>query len=79
MCWPRSRRRCAGSAGALRPMAGSVRIGGTDPHALRYDDLVAGVTLMEQDSQLLSGTVAENLRLARPDATVQLAAGRVLR
>jgi ATP-binding cassette subfamily C protein CydC len=55
-------------AGALRPMAGSVRIGGTDPYALRYEDLVAGVTLMEQDSQLLSGTVADNLRLARPDA-----------
>ena len=57
-------------AGALRPMAGSVRIGGTDPHGLGYEDLVAGVTFVEQDSQLLSGTVAENLRLARPDATV---------
>jgi ABC-type transport system involved in cytochrome bd biosynthesis fused ATPase/permease subunit len=56
-------------AGALRPMAGSVRVGGTDPHALGYEDLVAGVTLMEQDSQLLSGTVADNLRLARPDAS----------
>jgi ATP-binding cassette subfamily C protein CydC len=56
-------------AGALPPMAGAVRIGGTDPHALRYEDLVAGVTFMEQDSQLLSGTVADNLRLARPDAT----------
>jgi ATP-binding cassette subfamily C protein CydC len=56
-------------AGALRPMAGSVRIGGTDPYALRCEDLVATVTFMEQDSQLLSGTVAENLRLARPDAT----------
>ena len=57
-------------AGALRPMAGSVRIGGTDPHGLGYEDLVAGVTFVEQDSQLLSGTVAENLRLGRPDATV---------
>ena len=56
-------------AGALRPMAGAVRIGGTDPHALRYEDLVAAVTFMEQDSQLLSGTVADNLRLARPDAS----------
>jgi ATP-binding cassette, subfamily C, bacterial CydC len=56
-------------AGALPPMAGTVRIGGTYPHRLRYEDLVAGVTLMEQDSQLLSGTVADNLRLARPDAT----------
>jgi ABC-type transport system involved in cytochrome bd biosynthesis fused ATPase/permease subunit len=58
-------------AGALRPMAGSVRIGGTDPHALRYDDLVTGVTFMEQDSQLLSGTVTDNLRLGRPDASAE--------
>jgi hypothetical protein len=36
-------------------MAGSVRISGTDPHALRYEDLVADITFMEQDSQLLSG------------------------
>jgi ATP-binding cassette, subfamily C, bacterial CydC len=56
-------------AGALPPMAGRVRIGRTDPHLLRYEDLVAGVTLVEQDSQLLSGTIADNLRLARPDAT----------
>jgi ATP-binding cassette subfamily C protein CydC len=56
-------------AGALRPMAGWVGIGGTDPYRLDYDDLVAAVTLVEQDSQLLSGTVADNLRLARPDAS----------
>jgi ATP-binding cassette, subfamily C, bacterial CydC len=56
-------------AGALQPMAGAVRIGRTDPHALRYEDLVAAVTFMEQDSQLLSGTVADNLRLGRPDAS----------
>jgi ATP-binding cassette subfamily C protein CydC len=55
-------------AGDLRPMAGSVRIGGADPHALGYENLVAGLTLMEQDSQLLSGTVADNLRLADPGA-----------
>jgi ATP-binding cassette subfamily C protein CydC len=57
-------------AGALQPMAGTVRIGGTFLHWLGYENLVAGVTLVEQDSQLLSGTVADNLRLARPDATV---------
>jgi ABC-type branched-subunit amino acid transport system ATPase component len=55
-------------AGALRPMAGAVRIGGTDPHALCYENLVADVTFMEQDSQLLSGTVADNLRLDHPEA-----------
>jgi ATP-binding cassette, subfamily C, bacterial CydC len=58
-------------AAALRPMAGAVRIGGTDPHQLGYEDLIAGVTLVEQDSQLLSGTVADNLRLARPEATAE--------
>jgi ATP-binding cassette subfamily C protein CydC len=56
-------------AGALTPAAGAVRIGGADPHELSYEELVAGVTLVEQDSQLLSGTVEENLRLARPDAS----------
>jgi ABC-type transport system involved in cytochrome bd biosynthesis fused ATPase/permease subunit len=56
-------------AGALQPMAGAVRIGGTGLHELGYEGLVAGVTVVEQDSQLLSGTVADNLRLARPDAT----------
>jgi ATP-binding cassette, subfamily C, bacterial CydC len=55
-------------AGMLRPMAGSVRVGGTDPDALRYEDLVSAVTFVAQDSHLLSGTVAENLRLGRPDA-----------
>ena len=55
-------------AGALPPMAGTVRIGGTFLHRLGYEDLVAGITLVEQDSRLLSGTVAENLHLARPDA-----------
>jgi ATP-binding cassette subfamily C protein CydC len=58
-------------AAALPPMAGTVRIGGTDPHRLGYEDLIAGVTLVEQDSQLLSGTVADNLRLARPEATAE--------
>jgi ATP-binding cassette subfamily C protein CydC len=57
-------------AGALAPMAGSVRVGGTEPSTLDYGKLVAHVMYVEQDSRLLSGTVAENLRLARPDATV---------
>jgi ATP-binding cassette, subfamily C, bacterial CydC len=56
-------------AGALPPMAGTVRIGEADLHALRYEDLVAAVTSVDQDSRLLSGTVADNLRLARPDAS----------
>jgi ATP-binding cassette subfamily C protein CydC len=57
-------------AGGLVPAAGRVTIGGVDPYALDYEDLVTDVTLVEQDSRLLSGTVEENLRLARPDATI---------
>jgi ATP-binding cassette subfamily C protein CydC len=56
-------------AGGLAPAAGSVTVGGVDPYSLDYEDLVTYVTLVEQDSRLLSGTVEENLRLARPDAT----------
>jgi ATP-binding cassette subfamily C protein CydC len=55
-------------AGQLTPMAGTIRIGGTGTHALGYPELVSHVTLVEQDSQLLSGTIADNLRLARPAA-----------
>jgi ATP-binding cassette subfamily C protein CydC len=55
-------------AGHIAPMAGTIRIGGADAHTLGYEELVAHVTLVEQDSQLLSGTVEDNLRLARPAA-----------
>jgi ATP-binding cassette, subfamily C, bacterial CydC len=57
--------------GGLAPAAGRVTIGGVDPYTLDYEDLVTDVTLVEQDSSLLSGTVEENLRLARPDATTE--------
>jgi ABC-type multidrug transport system fused ATPase/permease subunit len=55
--------------GGLAPAAGRVTIGGVDPYTVDFEDLVTDITLVEQDSRLLSGTVEDNLRLARPDAT----------
>lgn len=49
--------------------AGSVRIGGTDVRELPPERLKALVSFVFQDNALFSGTVAENLRMGRPDAT----------
>ncbi|WP_188191999.1 ABC transporter ATP-binding protein/permease [Nonomuraea sp. SYSU D8015] len=51
------------------PDGGAISIGGTDVRDLTLDTLRAGVAVVAQDTYLFHGTVAENLRLARPDAT----------
>ncbi|HET6501737.1 MAG TPA: ATP-binding cassette domain-containing protein [Amycolatopsis sp.] len=56
-------------AGELAPTSGSAKFGEFELPVLDYPRRVATVTLVEQDSGILSGTVADNLRLARPDAT----------
>jgi ATP-binding cassette subfamily B protein IrtA len=48
---------------------GSIRIGGDDIRDLTADELYARVGFVLQDTQLVRGTVAENIALARPDAT----------
>ena len=50
---------------------GSVELGGVDVRALRLDALLAHVSMVFQDVFLFHGTVRDNLRLARPDATDQ--------
>jgi ATP-binding cassette subfamily B protein len=49
--------------------AGSVSVGGTDVHDLSTVDLMAAVSLVFQDVHLFDGTIEENIRLGRPDAT----------
>ncbi|MBV6697767.1 ABC transporter ATP-binding protein/permease [Kitasatospora aureofaciens] len=49
--------------------AGSVRIGGVDVRDIRGDVLLRHVALVFQEPFLVAGTVEENVRLARPDAT----------
>jgi ATP-binding cassette subfamily B protein len=49
--------------------AGSVRIGGVDVRELGTEALMAQVSLVFQDVYLFEGTIVENIRLGRPDAT----------
>ncbi|MFC4928834.1 ABC transporter ATP-binding protein [Delftia deserti] len=50
---------------------GSVRIGGIDVRAMPFEDLHRHVAMVFQDVVLFSGTVADNLRVGRPDADMQ--------
>ncbi|MEJ2579189.1 MAG: ABC transporter ATP-binding protein [Kineosporiaceae bacterium] len=51
------------------PDAGTVRIGGVDIRELAEADLYAQVGFVLQDPQLVMASVADNIRLARPQAT----------
>ena len=48
---------------------GTIRIGGDDIRALALEDLRRHIAVVGQDTFMFHGTVEENLRLARPDAT----------
>jgi ATP-binding cassette subfamily B protein len=50
---------------------GVVAFAGTDVKALRRADIVANVGMVSQESYLVHATIAENLRLAKPDATLE--------
>ncbi|MDQ1738641.1 MAG: ATP-binding cassette, subfamily bacterial CydC [Pseudonocardiales bacterium] len=56
-------------AGELPAMTGEVRVGGVDPYTLSYGERSGYLTLVEADSGILSGTIEDNLRLARPGAS----------
>lgn len=51
------------------PTEGQVRINGIDAKAYRQADLRAKIGMVAQKAVLLSGTVAENIRQGKPDAT----------
>ena len=48
---------------------GSVLIGGVDVRDIGKDDLMNTVSYVFQDSKLLKRSIADNLRIAKPDAT----------
>ena len=52
------------------PQAGRVLVGGIDVRELRLADLRAAIGYVTQDVFLFGGTVAENLRYGKPDATL---------
>ncbi|KOV57275.1 ABC transporter ATP-binding protein [Streptomyces sp. MMG1121] len=49
--------------------SGAVRVGGVDVRDIASNVLLRQVALVFQEPFLVTGTVAENIRLARPDAT----------
>ncbi len=51
------------------PGSGLIRIGGTDLRALSVADLRRRVALVAQDTFLFHGTIADNLRMAKEDAS----------
>ncbi len=51
------------------PQAGAIRIGGVDIRDLGLDDLRGLISVVSQDIWLFHGTIADNLRIARPAAT----------
>jgi ATP-binding cassette subfamily B protein len=54
----------------LDPDEGTIRLDGCDLRELALEDLRRHVVLVEQEPLLLHATVHENIRYARPDATV---------
>jgi ATP-binding cassette subfamily B protein len=55
--------------GLYRPAAGEVTYDGVPSTRVDLDRLRERIGLVTQDAQLFSGTIRENLRFARPDAT----------
>jgi ATP-binding cassette subfamily B protein len=51
------------------PQRGRILIGGRDVRALPLDDLRAQIAIVQQDTYLFHGTVEDNLRIGKPDAT----------
>lgn len=51
------------------PQAGTITVGGRDIRELSADELYRRVGFVFQDTQLVAGTVRENIALAAPDAT----------
>ena len=51
------------------PAQGAIRIGGVDVRDMSLADLRAQVALVAQDTYLFHGTIADNLRIAKRDAT----------
>jgi ABC-type multidrug transport system fused ATPase/permease subunit len=53
------------------PTEGCVRVGGHDARELPLERLRAQVAVVSQDTYLFHGTVEDNLRMGRPDATLE--------
>lgn len=53
------------------PQSGSVKLGGHDLRELPLSTIRDSISVVNQDTYLFHGTVADNLRFGKPDATMQ--------
>jgi ATP-binding cassette subfamily C protein CydCD len=51
------------------PDAGQIRLGGKDIRALRFATIRSQIAVVSQDTYLFHGTVEDNMRMGRPDAS----------
>jgi ATP-binding cassette, subfamily C, bacterial CydCD len=51
------------------PQGGRVLVGGQDVRTLSFDELRGAIAVVSQDTYLFHGTVEDNLRMGRPEAT----------
>lgn len=51
------------------PQRGKITLGGIALDQMKYQDLVANIAYVTQEPILFTGTLAENIRLGKPDAT----------
>lgn len=58
-------------SGRNQGYTGSVLVGGKDLHTINEQNLTQRVSLIRHNSYLFKGTVADNLRMAKPQATEQ--------
>ena len=52
------------------PDNGSIKIGGHDLRDLSFEEIRSQIAVVNQDTYLFHGTVEDNLRIGKPDATV---------
>ena len=53
----------------FEPQGGTIRVGGADIKELSLDALRAQIAVVAQDTYLFHGTIADNLRIAKPEAS----------
>ena len=53
------------------PQEGAIRIGGRDLRTLSFDQIRSQLAVVNQDTYLFHGTIEDNLRLGKPEATPQ--------
>lgn len=60
---------CSLIAGLDKAQKGTVRIGGADIRSISREDMVRTVSFVFQDSRLIKGSIFDNVRLGRPEAS----------